>query len=240
MRLSKDSMLEASPVCEGPLILRRWALSDTYARAEWPSYAPDYVGFNFALRGASRDELDRHFLARDQDPGRIPLAADHGEQQAIAYFALHEIDWARRVVGNVGFRVRPEWCDRGYGPRILRLAGEWCRECGIQSIRLDVAAPNIRAVRCYEKAGMHRTREFWREARDLAGIDIADKEHDLLRPHFRIERGVPQVRFWWMELETARDTRDSDLCTTLDMGDCPWCPAPGSPGLEQNRHETDA
>ena len=205
MRPSKDRMLKALPVCEGPLMLRRWTKADTYARAGWPSYPSEYRNFNFALSGAAQEELDRHFLARDQDPGRIPLAADQAEQQAIAYFALHEIDWEKRAVGNVAFRIRPEWCNRGYGPRILRLAAAWCRDCGIQSIRLDVAAPNVRAVRCYEKAGMLRTGEFWREDPELAGIDIAAKQHDMLRPHFRVERGVPQVRFWWMELKAARN-----------------------------------
>jgi len=197
----KDGMLKALPLCDGPLTLRRWTRADAYARAKWPSYPPEYRNFNFALSGASQEESDRHFLARDQDPSRIPLAADHTEQQAIAYLALHEIDWKKRAVGNVAFRIRPEWCNRGYGPRILRLAAAWCRECGIWRIRLDVAAANVRAVRCYEKAGMVKAGEFWRMAPELTGIDIAQPEHDALRPHFRTEGGVPQVRFWWMELE---------------------------------------
>jgi RimJ/RimL family protein N-acetyltransferase len=121
----------------------------------------------------------------------------------MACFSLREIDWETRVVGNVGFRVRPDWCDRGYGPRILGLAAVWCRECSIQSIRLDVSPTNVRAVRCYEKAGMVRVGEFWRVDSTLVDIDIAREEYVALRPHFRIEGGVPQVRFWWMELKTT-------------------------------------
>ena len=203
MKPTKDHMLNALPVCEGPLTLRKWTMADTHARAKWPSYPSEYKDFNFALSGASQEELDRHFLARDQDTGRIPLAADHAEQQVIAYCALHEIDWEKQTVGNVGLRIHPEWCNQGYGPRILRLAGAWCRECGIQRIRLDVGGPNVRAVRCYEKAGMLKAGEFWRAEPSLVGIDIAQKEHEALRPHFRIEGGVPQVRFWLMELKTV-------------------------------------
>jgi RimJ/RimL family protein N-acetyltransferase len=198
---SKESMLAALPVSQGSLTLRRWTRAETCARSQWPPYPAEYSAFDFALAGASQDELDRHFLIRDQDPGRIPLAADCAGQQAFAYFALHEIDWEKRTVGNVGFRLHPDWCGRGFGPRILRLAAAWCRDCGIHSIRLDVAAANTRAVRCYEKAGMRRIGEFWREDRELGGIDIARPEHDALRPHFRIEDGVPKVRFWWMELK---------------------------------------
>ena len=123
MTPSKESMLNALPVCEEQLTLRNWTRADTHARAKWPSYPLEYRNFNFALSGASEDELDQHYLVCDQDPHRIPIAADHTEQQAIAYFALHDIDWEKRTVGNVGFRVRPEWCSKGYGPRILRLAG---------------------------------------------------------------------------------------------------------------------
>ena len=204
MGLSKGRMLAALPVCEEPLTLRRWTMADTYARAAWPSYPPEYTDFNFALAGASQEELDRHFLARDRDPGRVPLAVDHADQPVISYFALHETGWAERTVGNVGFRLHPDWCNRGYGPRILRLAAGWCGDCGVRSIRLDVAAPNIRAVRCYEKAGMVKVSEFWQPAPGLASIDIADRKHDALRPHFRIQDGVPHVRFWWMELTTAQ------------------------------------
>ena len=216
MRSSKKRMLEALPVCEGPLTLRRWRKEDTYARAAWPSYPPEYAAFNFALAGASQEELDRHFLARDRDPSRIPLAADHADQPVISYFALHEIDWVERTVGNVGFRVHPDWCSRGYGPRIVRLAAGWCGGCGIRSIRLDVGAPNLRAVRCYEKAGMVKRDEFWRPDPALAGIDIADSRHDALRPHFRIEAGVPHVRFWWMELSTPQGHEDRSACRRTD------------------------
>jgi RimJ/RimL family protein N-acetyltransferase len=204
MEPTKDRMLELLPVVDRPLTLRRWTKTDTYARAEWPSYPPEYRDFNFALAGASQGGLDRHFLARDQDPARIALAVDHAQQHTMAYCAPHEIAWENRAVGNVGFRIRPEWCNRGYGSHIVRLAGLWCRRCGIQSIRLDVGAANVRAVRCYEKAGMLKTGEFWRADPGLADVDISATQYDALRSHFRIKGGTPQVRFWWMELRTDR------------------------------------
>ena len=62
---SKESMLEALPVSEGPLTLREWTRADTHARAKWPSYPSEYRSFNFSLSGASEEELDRHFSTRD-------------------------------------------------------------------------------------------------------------------------------------------------------------------------------
>ena len=72
MGLSKDRMLEALPVCERALTLRRWTRADTYARAKWPSYPSEYKDFNFTLSGASQAELDRRFLVR----GRAKWASD--------------------------------------------------------------------------------------------------------------------------------------------------------------------
>ena len=80
MGLSKHDMLGLLPVSDGALTLRRWTREDTYARTAWPSYPPEYRGFNFALAGAPRAELDRHFALRDQNPHRIVLAADHASQ----------------------------------------------------------------------------------------------------------------------------------------------------------------
>jgi RimJ/RimL family protein N-acetyltransferase len=74
----------------------------------------------------------------------------------------------------MGFRVHPNWCDKGIGTRILKLVIAHFAEAGIASFRLDVAEPNARAIRCYEKAGFSRTKHF---------------DHN----------GIP---FLWMELKT--------------------------------------
>ncbi len=52
MTPSKESMLNALPVCEEPLTLRKWTKADTHARAKWLSYPPEYRNFNFVLSGA--------------------------------------------------------------------------------------------------------------------------------------------------------------------------------------------
>ena len=64
----------------------------------------------------------------------------------------------------LGITVHPDCCGRGYGPQIVRIA------CGIsrrrypkKRIRLEVRAWNMRAVRCYEKAGFHIVGETYRK-----------------------------------------------------------------------------
>lgn len=39
-------------------------------------------------------------------------------------------------------------------------------------LHFDVAASNMRAVRCYLKVGFQITGEFWKKADDLINVDI--------------------------------------------------------------------
>ena len=211
MELSKANMVASLPIREGPIIIRSWTRQDTYERARWPSYPAAYESFNFALKGASGAELDGHFVARDQDPTRVPLAIDHVDQPTIGYFALHDVDWVKRRVGNVALRIHSEWCGKGTGTLAVKTIVQWCRQCGMTSLRLDVSPLNGRAVRCYEKAGLVKVGELWRDAPELQGVDIDQEQYEALRAHYRTVSGAPQLPFWWMEVKLEGGSRCSLL-----------------------------
>ena len=68
----------------------------------------------------------------------------------VGYFNL--VEEAAAVRFGVG--VRPDLCGRGYGQAICRLAcGLSRRLCPGKPVYLEVRTWNIRAIRCYEKAG---------------------------------------------------------------------------------------
>jgi RimJ/RimL family protein N-acetyltransferase len=71
----------------------------------------------------------------------------------------------------------------------------------LRRIRLDVAAPNQRAIRCYEKAGFRIVEEFWRDDPDVPRYDMIKLERASIhmKSHVRFDRAIPQVRFYWME-----------------------------------------
>ena len=68
----------------------------------------------------------------------------------------------------------------------------------MKELKLDVAATNTRAVKCYKNNGFIEYGEFWRDASDLKDIDINDSKYDFIRDHFRITNGYPQIRFYLM------------------------------------------
>ena len=198
---SKQSLLAALPRIDGDLCLRRLVREDLDTLAGWPGYPPGYEGFNLRFAGMAGLDRDQLFDARRSDPARITLVADHSAQPCIAYLGLIQIDWHRRLVGNMGYRVHPDWCDRGLGTRVMRMAVAWCLEGGLDILRLDVASGNARAIRCYEKAGFVRTGEFWQEEPKLKDVDLAQPQYASLRPHVRQDGAMPYVRFYWMQLD---------------------------------------
>jgi len=203
MKPSRERIASSLPVMAGDLSVRAWRREDIDRFAEWPLYPPHSESFNevFQLRFArmSADERDAFFEERERRLDRVTLVADHRPQPAIAYLALVEIDWAGGTVGNMAYRVEPTWCGRGIGTCVLGAVRQHLFRHGFRSVRLDVAASNARAVRCYEKAGFEITGEFWRDDPGLAKIDLALPEWDFLRPHVRLDGPVPRLRFRWME-----------------------------------------
>lgn len=203
--LEKQAIHGNLPITDGGLTLRPWTRLDLDVIAGWPGYPFPYESFDYQLREKTSAERDRHFRERQDNPDRITLILDKGEQRAVGYLALVEINWARGTVGNMAVRVSPGFCDRGLGARLLGTATKLCLSNGFASLRLDVAASNHRAVRCYEKAGYRITGEFWREDDKLKEYDLKRSEFDFLRPHVRFEGKAPELRFYWMEIRREKD-----------------------------------
>ena len=115
--------------------------------------------------------------------------------QAAVHFGA---DPAAGVAGNMGIRLRPDLCGQGYGQETLGPLLEGALDAGMARVRLDVAAPNVRAIRCYEKCGMQATGEFWREGDGPADPD--DPKWADFMPHLRRDGEGWKVRFHWMEI----------------------------------------
>ena len=180
------------------MTIRLCTRADLDLLVSWPRYPWPYQAFAFSFRSFGLSERDAFFADRVQREDRITLVCDRGSDAAIGYIALLRIDWHGRKAGNMSLRVRPDWCSRGIGTQMLQLVSEWWFGCGMQALRLDVAATNQRAVRCYRKAGFAQAGEFWREAPDLQSVNLDDARYDFLRDHVHRSGAVPEIRFYWM------------------------------------------
>jgi RimJ/RimL family protein N-acetyltransferase len=191
--LSKATMLGSLPIVEVPFVIRLCERSDWDKLAAWPDYPHPFARLNAS-------ERDLLFQDRKCQDDRITLILDHADDTAIGYLALLEIDWGQGIAGNMSVRMHPERCGRGLGTFMLRKTAEWCFGNGIETLRLDVAASNLRAVQCYEKVGFAKTGEFWRKVDELKGVDPNEEQYAFLRNHIRLYPDTAEMRFWWMEL----------------------------------------
>jgi RimJ/RimL family protein N-acetyltransferase len=194
------------PIKEQELTIRQWERDDIERIREWSPYPFPYEVFNSPLRNMEKRERDDYFRKRENDEGRITLVVDHVKERTIGYLSLVQIDWDEKKIKNMGFRIAHEWCDQGFGTRVICALSEWCLKCGFLSICFDVAASNTRAVRCYEKAGYVKIGEFWRDDPFLNTIDISDERYAFVRSHVRYGRGIPKLRFIWMARELSSET----------------------------------
>jgi RimJ/RimL family protein N-acetyltransferase len=200
LSLTKESLLGKLPIRKSPWIIRAWTRDDLDRLAAWPKYPFPYEGFEFRFVSMDTEARDKLFVENSGKSDKLPLVVDQGYQPVIGYISLSRINWDENRVNNIGFRIHPDWVNKGVGTSMLRAVCFWSFDCGITSIGISVAASNARAIRCYEKVGFYKAKEIWRNAPDLQGVDIGNPHFDFLRLHLRRDREVPELRFYQMEL----------------------------------------
>ncbi len=200
VKITKSKILNALPFSTEELTIRTWNRADLDIMAEWAGYPFPYDIYNVELRTLDSSQRDFLFKLREVNPYSVTLVADHTRQKTIGYLALFDLNYGKQEVGNMGVRMSPDWCDRGVGSRLIDLLANWCIECGLNSLRLDVAAWNARAIRCYEKAGFKPSgEEFRREVHSYDPVDMDNERYDFLRDHFELSGEVVKVRHLWLE-----------------------------------------
>ena len=183
-----------------PRAIVRLAVTDDLTQiGGWLPYPRAYAWANMV----PSQRPDRELWWRRIDwPDRAHYSVlDRITQEVIGVYAFAKIDWVVPEVGNMGIRIRPDWCDRRLGRETLAPLLGAMLGAGFKRIRLDVAAPNARAVRCYENCGMKKSEEFWRKGEVPASPD--DPNWASLGPHLRRDDDKWMVRFYWMEATPA-------------------------------------
>jgi RimJ/RimL family protein N-acetyltransferase len=201
----KLALLHTLPYSRDCMSLRPWTRPDLDLLAHWPSYSFPFDAFNLSCAHQSPAALDLYFASRDNDPRRISLILDLPSQPAVGYLALLDLDYTTRHAGNLVVRLHPAHCSQGLGTSMMTLLTRWATLARLNSLFLDVAAANQRAVRCYAKAGFSIISEFWRDEHRLSHADLARPEYAFVLPHVR-PRHTPagfQIRFYGMQFDNT-------------------------------------
>ena len=140
----------------GPRVtIRPLRKRDLDVMSGWETFEdPLYRLFDWPRRGAVENGLWYADLVRDRR--RVYYAVDDEQKVVIGRISLREIQGRESARLGIGFGRY--YVGQGYGSEALRLfLHYYFGKLGFQRIVLDVAAINVRAVRCYERCGFERT-----------------------------------------------------------------------------------
>jgi len=183
----------------GRVTLRRFTRADLDKRAVWPPY--DEIVFrhlDLNLRTPERRDawFEREWAARS--PFWFAIDDEHGE--LIGTITLREVSRWRRT-SRLGTHLHPKRLGRGYGTEALALFLDYYfNMLGYRLLKLDVAAFNKRAIRCYRKLGFQFKFVFWRT--NMTGIEwLEDIRFAHVRDAVEKRRGVERIKHHEMHLD---------------------------------------
>jgi RimJ/RimL family protein N-acetyltransferase len=192
---------------QGPRVsIRPMRRSDLNTMVQWRPFAdPLYQPFDFPRR--SLTEHIHWFNWRSQDTSRRLYVIEDEECEIIGSLTLREIDGQRSA--RLGITIGADYVSQGYGSEALRLFLDYYfGEMGFARLILDVAATNLRAVRCYQALGFRQVGQHYRPASHPSFRVLREEpRYQHLLGFFRRQGTSYQVLFydmaltreeWWM------------------------------------------
>lgn len=187
-------------VCEGERTrLRWWTTQDDQRQRAWPLY-PDPCSHLWNIP-RSRSSAAGGLFGGYSTWMRRAWAIDDLQDMLIGRISLRDIE-QRSGRARLGISLAAPYVGQGLGTEALRVFLDYFfGELQFQTMVLDVAAFNRRAVRCYERLGFAVVSSDWR--RTSAGRCsslLSDPAQTEMHPHFRRDRQGVWVEFYEMEL----------------------------------------
>lgn len=186
--------LQGEKVVIRPQVSEDWDVMRT-----WPPFTdPLFSIYNLPAprhRKKTSDEVTEH------GPVRLWYTIENLDGQIIGRISLRDIDDRRSA--RLGITIGADWVGQGYGTDALyTFLDYFFGELGFATLYLDVAAPNRRAIRCYEKCGFRRIGEEYRDAGSGASLNfLRDEQYRSIRHLFSRRGRKNLVLFYEMRLD---------------------------------------
>ncbi len=119
---------------------------------------PLFVPYN--VPQLSREQEREFWNYWTSKPATVSLAAEL-DSRIVAHILLRDYS-EQAASADLGISMDPAYIGRGIGTQILRLVREYAQsELGIQTLTLEVAGWNLRAICAYRKAGFDEVDRRW-------------------------------------------------------------------------------
>lgn len=187
------------PIRTAQLCIRPLKRQDMDARQCWPPFN-DPLQLIWDMPRFSRQENDRWFARLNDRRHYLAYAVDDLDGLLIGMLSLRDISWDSSA--RLGIAFRSTHVGKGYGTEAMaQFLPYFFHTLGFQRMVLDVAAANLRAVRCYHKLGFHKVRSFWRSLDGPLDFELLDRpEYAQFHPFFRQRWGRVETLYCDMEL----------------------------------------
>lgn len=181
------------------VIIRPMVGEDVDKMAAWRPFAdPLYSLWNRPSQ--SSDDYIR-FQAQADDPSRRWYAVEDLAGRLVGRLSLRRI--SRRKSAHLGITLGADYVGQGYGTDAIgTFLVYYFQEMGFETLYLDVAAPNRRAVRCYKKCGFkHISSHYEGIGSDGRLAFLKDDVYRGIRRFFKKKKGRNVVLFYDMKIE---------------------------------------
>lgn len=137
--------------------LRPWRDSDVPFLTGIRNDVPLQAQLLARARGSDETQVRRWLHDRTAAPGRLLLVIAHAVTDApLGFVQVSDLDPVDRR-GELGIGLAPQAQGAGHGGRALSLLLDHLRVTrGLRKMQLRVRSDNVRAIRCYERAGFER------------------------------------------------------------------------------------
>lgn len=197
--------IQRSRSMQGPHVrIRPWLPSDDAAMQEWPSYTDPFSPLWNLPRPVSLKGDFFSFFSSHSGTRQVWAIEDTFEQ-IIGRLSLRDIEqWRRRA--RLGISMNALYVGRGIGTEALTVfLDHFFGPFHFMTMYLDVAACNLRAIRCYDHLGFQVTTREWRRTRNTSCLKLLEKpEFQEMQPFFRHDSQGYWVQYLEMELQKSQ------------------------------------
>jgi RimJ/RimL family protein N-acetyltransferase len=182
------------------VLIRPWESHDDDVADTWPPYNDPFDPlWNLPRPSSFSGSVWHTFL--ENGARRQSWAVEDATGALIGRISLREID-RQRGQARLGVTFAAPYVGRGLGTEALTLFLDYYfGALDYRLLVLDVAAPNVRAVRCYTRLGFQYVESDWRNVSVLFDRRVLDQpRYAPLRRHFRDDMRGLKVEFFEMRL----------------------------------------
>jgi RimJ/RimL family protein N-acetyltransferase len=187
------------PLQGDSLLIRPLQRPDLEKRQAWPPFN-DPLHVVWDMPRCSARENDGWFAQINDGRHRLAYAVDDMAGRMIGMISLREISWSHSA--RLGISFSSQYVGRGLGTAAMQLFLSYhFLTLGFSEMLLDVAAANVRAVRCYQKLGFRHVGSHWQTVDGTLIPHLFEQPlYAPLQSYFRWSWGQAEAEYYDMEL----------------------------------------